>query len=143
MRKISTHFYNFYNHVWLFLEIHMQKIIFISFVLLCIDDVSLSLFEDYCKGLSRVIKHLMKLFLLQVCAINFFFILTIAIAINFRRTAQILVINVMATAVAVLMVIKMLYQIDYIKHEDWDRNCTVSVIFNYYIYKNITNFHVL
>ncbi|XP_016841730.1 piezo-type mechanosensitive ion channel component isoform X3 [Nasonia vitripennis] len=100
MRKISNHLYNFYNHIWLFLEIHMQKIIFISFVLLCIDDV---------------------------CAINFFFILTIAISINFRRTAQIMVINVMATAVAVLMVIKMLYQIDYIKHDEWNRNCTEHI----------------
>ncbi|CAB0040178.1 unnamed protein product [Trichogramma brassicae] len=60
----------------------------------------------------------------QVCAINFFFVLTIAVAINLRRSTQILVINTLATAVAVLMVIKMLYQIDYIKHKDWDRNCT-------------------
>lgn len=43
MKKISHHLYNFYNHVWLFLEIHMQKIIFISFVLLCINDVSSTL----------------------------------------------------------------------------------------------------
>ncbi|KAL7286394.1 hypothetical protein TKK_0019346 [Trichogramma kaykai] len=97
MNKISAYIYDFYNHVWLFLEIHMQKIIFTSFILFCINDV---------------------------CAINFFFVLTIAVVINLRRSTQILVINTLATAVAVLMVIKMLYQIDYIKHKDWDRNCT-------------------
>lgn len=31
----------------------------------------------------------------------------------------------MATAVAVLMVVKMLYQIEYIHHHDYDTNCTV------------------
>jgi len=39
-RKITKHLINFYNYIWLFLEIHMQKIVFISFVLLCINDVS-------------------------------------------------------------------------------------------------------
>jgi len=39
-RKISRHIVNFYNYAWLFLEIHMQKIIFISFILLCVNDVS-------------------------------------------------------------------------------------------------------
>lgn len=39
-RKVTKHIVNFYNYTWLFLEIHMQKIIFISFVLLCINDVS-------------------------------------------------------------------------------------------------------
>lgn len=39
-RKLMTHVVNCYNYTWLFLEIHMQKVIFISIVLLCIDDVS-------------------------------------------------------------------------------------------------------
>lgn len=39
-RKIKEHIVNFYNYTWLFFEIHVQKIIFISFVLLCIYDVS-------------------------------------------------------------------------------------------------------
>jgi hypothetical protein len=39
-RKITRHIVNFYNYAWLFLEIHMQKIIFISFILLCVNDVS-------------------------------------------------------------------------------------------------------
>ena len=40
LHKIKKHLVNFYNYAWLFLEIHMQKIVFISFVLLCINDVS-------------------------------------------------------------------------------------------------------
>lgn len=39
-RRITKHLVNFYNYAWLFLEIHMQKIVFISFILLCINDVS-------------------------------------------------------------------------------------------------------
>lgn len=39
-RRVTKHVINFYNYTWLFLEIHMQKIIFISFILLCINDVS-------------------------------------------------------------------------------------------------------
>jgi len=40
LRKMRKYLVNFYNYIWLFLEIHMQKIVFISFVLLCINDVS-------------------------------------------------------------------------------------------------------
>lgn len=40
LRNVTKHLVNFYNYAWLFLEIHMQKIVFISFVLLCINDVS-------------------------------------------------------------------------------------------------------
>lgn len=41
LRKIMKHMYSLYNHVWLFFELHMQKIIFISLMLLCSNDVSI------------------------------------------------------------------------------------------------------
>ncbi|KAL0119117.1 hypothetical protein PUN28_009604 [Cardiocondyla obscurior] len=99
LRKITEQLINFYNYAWLFLEIHMQKIVFISFVLLCINDV---------------------------CAINFFFIVAIVIIINFKRHIQINSINVMAAIVSLLTVTKMLYQIKYINHDNWNVNCTIS-----------------
>lgn len=40
MRASLNHVKNFYNYVWLILEIHMQKIIYISLILLCVNDVS-------------------------------------------------------------------------------------------------------
>ncbi|XP_023248310.1 piezo-type mechanosensitive ion channel component isoform X2 [Copidosoma floridanum] len=95
-KKISGHFWNFYNYTWLFIELHIQKIIFIAFVIFCINDI---------------------------CAINVFFIVTVTITISFRRRAQIMVINTMASVIAILVVVKMLYQIDYIKHENWNRDC--------------------
>ncbi|KAL6263389.1 hypothetical protein P5V15_006180 [Pogonomyrmex californicus] len=98
-RKVTKHLVNFYNYIWLFLEIHMQKIVFISFVLLCVDDV---------------------------CAINFFFIVAVVIIINFKTNVQINAINVMSAIISLLMVTKMLYQIQYIKHNNWDVNCTRS-----------------
>ncbi|XP_072762743.1 piezo-type mechanosensitive ion channel component isoform X14 [Anoplolepis gracilipes] len=97
LRKLTKHLINFYNYTWLFLEIHMQKIIFISFVLLCIDDI---------------------------CAINFFFIIAVVVIINFKRNIQINAINVMTAIISLLMVTKMLYQIQYINHDNWDVNCT-------------------
>ncbi|XP_018346601.1 PREDICTED: piezo-type mechanosensitive ion channel component isoform X2 [Trachymyrmex septentrionalis] len=100
LHKIKKHLVNFYNYAWLFLEIHMQKIVFISFVLLCINDV---------------------------CAINFFFIVAVVIMINFRRNIQINSINTMAAIVSLLMVTKMLYQIKYINHDNWNVNCTRSI----------------
>ncbi|XP_018306930.1 piezo-type mechanosensitive ion channel component isoform X5 [Mycetomoellerius zeteki] len=100
LHKVTKHLVNFYNYSWLFLEIHMQKIVFISFVLLCINDV---------------------------CAINFFFIVAVVIMINFRRNIQINSINAMAAIVSLLMVTKMLYQIKYINHDNWNVNCTRSV----------------
>ncbi|XP_071635421.1 piezo-type mechanosensitive ion channel component isoform X5 [Temnothorax longispinosus] len=99
LRNVTKHLINFYNYTWLFLEIHMQKIVFISFVLLCINDV---------------------------CAINFVFIVAVVIMINFKRNIQINSINVMAAIVSLLIVTKMLYQIKYINHDNWNVNCTID-----------------
>ncbi|XP_061939821.1 piezo-type mechanosensitive ion channel component isoform X3 [Apis cerana] len=95
---ITTHVKNFYNYIWLFFEIHMQKIIFISVMLLCVNDV---------------------------CAINLIFVLISVIMINFRRSIQICTVNIVAAIIGILMVGKMLYQIQYINHSNWDINCTV------------------
>nr|XP_050856685.1 piezo-type mechanosensitive ion channel component isoform X7 [Vespula vulgaris] len=100
IRNLMNHIYNFYNYTWLFLEIHMQKIIFISLILLCISDV---------------------------CAINFLFVLAIVIVINFNRNIQIMSINIIVAIIALLMVTKMLYQIKYIDHSNWNVNCTREV----------------
>ncbi|XP_076285708.1 piezo type mechanosensitive ion channel component isoform X3 [Lasioglossum baleicum] len=95
-RKIMDHLVNFYNYVWLFLEIHMQKVIFTSVILLCVNDV---------------------------CAINLVFVVIIAIMINTNRHTQILTVNVIAALIAALMVVKMVYQIQYIKPHNWDVTC--------------------
>ncbi|XP_015127425.1 piezo-type mechanosensitive ion channel component isoform X5 [Diachasma alloeum] len=99
-RRVIEQLKNAYNYLWLFLEIHMQKIIYISLMLLCINDV---------------------------CAINLFFVIAIAVVMNFKRSMQIMAINGMAVAVAILMVAKMLYQIKYINHYNWDVNCTSEI----------------
>ncbi|XP_043493596.1 piezo-type mechanosensitive ion channel component isoform X2 [Polistes fuscatus] len=97
IRNLMNHLVHIYNYSWLFLEIHMQKIIFISLILLCVNDV---------------------------CAINFLFVLAVVIVINFNRNIQIMSINVIAAVIALLMVTKMLYQIKYINHNNWNVNCT-------------------
>lgn len=89
-----------YDYLWLILEIHMQKIIFTSIILLCINDV---------------------------CAINLIFVIIVVVAINFKRSIQIIAINSMAVAIALLTVTKMLYQITYIDHSKGDVNCTSEI----------------
>ncbi|XP_011312853.1 piezo-type mechanosensitive ion channel component 1 isoform X3 [Fopius arisanus] len=99
-RRALEQLKNAYNYLWLFLEIHMQKIIYISLMLLCLNDV---------------------------CAINLFFVIAVVVVMNFTRSMQIMAINGMAMAVALLMVAKMLYQIEYINHYNWDVNCTSEI----------------
>ncbi|XP_060823613.1 piezo-type mechanosensitive ion channel component isoform X4 [Bombus pascuorum] len=95
--KIIQQFLHFYNYTWLFFEIHMQKIIFVSVMIFCVNDV---------------------------CAINFVFVLILVIMINSRRNVQICTANTIAAIIAILMVVKMLYQIQYIDHNNWNINCT-------------------
>jgi len=58
-RRITRYIVNFYNYTWLFLEIHMQKIIFISFILLCVNDVSkIILIYIYTRPVLRMINKL-------------------------------------------------------------------------------------
>ncbi|XP_034951283.1 piezo-type mechanosensitive ion channel component isoform X2 [Chelonus insularis] len=99
-RKTVQQLKDFYSYFWLILEIHMQKIIFTSLMLLCLNDV---------------------------CAINFIFVITIAVTMNFKRQIQIMGINGMSVAIAILMIAKMLYQIEYIDHRKWDVNCTSEI----------------
>ncbi|KYM80686.1 Protein PIEZO1 [Atta colombica] len=82
----------------------------------------------------KALLHNMKNHL--VCAINFFFIVAIVIMINFRRNIQINSINAMAAIVSLLMVTKMLYQIKYINHDNWNVNCTRSVDEDHQQYAN-------
>lgn len=47
--------------------------------------------------------------------------------INSRRNVQICTANTIAAIIAILMVVKMLYQIQYIDHNNWNINCTVNI----------------
>ncbi|XP_057329611.1 piezo-type mechanosensitive ion channel component isoform X5 [Microplitis mediator] len=97
LRRTIKQLIDFYNYIWLILEIHIQKIIFTSLIILCINDV---------------------------CAINLIFVTAIVIIINFKRSIQIIGINSMSVAIALLMVTKMLYQIQYIDPTNFNVNCT-------------------
>ncbi|XP_050591063.1 piezo-type mechanosensitive ion channel component isoform X5 [Bombus affinis] len=97
LHNVMQQLLNLYNYTWLFFEIHMQKIIFISVMIFCVNDV---------------------------CAINFVFVLILVIMINSRRNVQICTANTIAAIIAILMVVKMLYQIQYIDHNNWNINCT-------------------
>ncbi|XP_048267514.1 piezo-type mechanosensitive ion channel component isoform X10 [Bombus terrestris] len=97
LHNVIQQLLNLYNYTWLFFEIHMQKIIFISVMIFCVNDV---------------------------CAINFVFVLILVIMINSRRNVQICTANTIAAIIAILMVVKMLYQIQYIDHNNWNINCT-------------------
>lgn len=52
LHNVIQQLLNLYNYTWLFFEIHMQKIIFISVMIFCVNDVSLSelikVIKDWC-----------------------------------------------------------------------------------------------
>lgn len=52
LHNVMQQLLNLYNYTWLFFEIHMQKIIFISVMIFCVNDVSLSelikVIKDWC-----------------------------------------------------------------------------------------------
>ena len=86
--------------LWLFLELHMLKLMLLSIMLLCVFDV---------------------------CAVHFLFMLLAVIALSFGSKTHTLVCHVVAVLVSILLLLKMIYQINYFMHENYQVNCTVRI----------------
>ncbi|XP_067001205.2 piezo-type mechanosensitive ion channel component isoform X3 [Anabrus simplex] len=83
--------------VWLFLELHMPKIMLFSVMLLCVYDV---------------------------CAVHYILLLLIVVGICFGRGTQLIIIHICSILASTLLLAKMIYQIKYIQHNIYDVNCT-------------------
>ncbi|XP_023706983.1 piezo-type mechanosensitive ion channel component isoform X4 [Cryptotermes secundus] len=83
--------------LWLFLELHMLKLMLLSIMLLCVFDV---------------------------CALHFIFLLLAVVALSFGSRIHTIVCHVVSVLVSVLLLVKMIYQINYFVHSNYAVNCT-------------------
>lgn len=85
--------------MWLFLELHMFKIVLLIAMLLTVYDV---------------------------CAIHLAILLLSVIAITLGRKFQTVAIHLCSIIVSIMLLLRMIYQIKYIDHSTWDVQCSVS-----------------
>uniref|UniRef100_A0A8D9ARX6 Piezo-type mechanosensitive ion channel component n=1 Tax=Cacopsylla melanoneura TaxID=428564 RepID=A0A8D9ARX6_9HEMI len=95
----KVYFEQFIELLWLYLELHMIKIILFSIVLISVFDV---------------------------CAIHMSFIILTVISTTLSSRLQNIIIHITSVTVSILMLLKMIYQIEYIKHGEWNVTCTNS-----------------
>lgn len=91
----------FFEFFWLFLELHLIKVILIIAFLLGIDEVS---------------------------AIHTAVIVLTVLAVTSRTNIQTIFSGVISLVVAVLLILKMIYQIEYIPQSSYDVHCNKTVI---------------
>lgn len=88
------------NLVYLFLELHMVKVVLLFAMLICVYDM---------------------------CALYFAIIFLLSLAITFGRPVQIFAIYTSSFLVSLLLLARMIYQIKYITPGNWNVTCEVSV----------------
>ncbi|CAG7819154.1 unnamed protein product [Allacma fusca] len=99
IRQVSS-FYLIASEIgWRFLEIHIMKIVLFSAVMLAINDK---------------------------CALHFVLFLGIITSVVLTSTAQRLMVHLCSIFISSLLLAKMIYQIDFINHSNWNSNCTID-----------------
>ncbi|XP_026476535.1 piezo-type mechanosensitive ion channel component-like, partial [Ctenocephalides felis] len=99
VQKIKSILKDIYELTFQALELHMVKIIMFSIMIMCIYEVS---------------------------AMHILFVLLISLCQIFDSKWQVIVTKIITVVVSVLFILKMIYQIEYIEHTDYDVNCTDS-----------------
>lgn len=89
-----------YEYMWLYLELHMFKIVALVALLMCVYDI---------------------------CAIHMIILLLFVIALTFGQQVQGIMVHLSSILVSVMLIAKMIYQIQYIDHSKWDVQCEVSI----------------
>ncbi|CAH1971747.1 unnamed protein product [Acanthoscelides obtectus] len=87
------------NLCYLFLELHMAKAVLLFAMLMCVYDK---------------------------CALYFIIVVLISLALTFGRPMQTFAIYFSSLLVSIMLLARMIYQIQYITPQNWDVNCTVT-----------------
>nr|CAI5853651.1 unnamed protein product [Callosobruchus analis] len=87
------------NLCYLFLELHMSKAVLLFAMLMCVYDK---------------------------CALYFVIVVLISLALTFGRPMQTFAIYFSSLLVSIMLLSRMIYQIQYITPQNWDVNCTVT-----------------
>lgn len=61
-----------------------------------------------------------------MCAVHFVFVMLAVTSLTFGSRIQTVVAHIISVLVSILLLCKMIYQIENIKHDTWIVNCTVS-----------------
>lgn len=97
-RKINI----IYEYTWLYLELHMFKMVMLICLLLCVYDV---------------------------CAIHLVLMFLSVLALTLGQKFQVLAVHFSSILVSIMLLAKMIYQIQYIDHNKWDVYCDVSMAY--------------
>ena len=96
--------------------------------------------------------HLLCMDFPQVCAVHLIFLLLAVVALSFGSKINTLVCHTVSVLVSLLLLLKMIYQINYFVHSNYVVNCTVSCscrhvvewkIFQILFFKNVVSFLIV
>lgn len=73
-----------------------------------------------------------------MCAVHFVFVMLAVTSLTFGSRIQTVVAHIISVLVSILLLCKMIYQIENIKHDTWIVNCTVSSSTLLYTRKRLT-----
>ncbi|KAK9510545.1 hypothetical protein O3M35_005299 [Rhynocoris fuscipes] len=82
--------------IWLFLELHMLKFVMIALMVLSVVDV---------------------------CVLHFMFVALVVVGIVFGTRVQTIVVHISSFLISIAFLSKMIYQINYIDHNQWNVTC--------------------
>lgn len=119
----------FFETLELFLELHFIKIILILAFLLGINEVC---FTFNCAFKSYKTNFVCNLCCAQVSAVHISIVILSVIAVTSRTNTQTIYSGFISLTVGVLFILKMVYQIEYIKQSIYDVNCTVRLVHLWY-----------
>ncbi|XP_063226263.1 piezo-type mechanosensitive ion channel component-like isoform X4 [Bacillus rossius redtenbacheri] len=97
--EVKHYLEEFQELLWRFLELHLMKLMMLSVAIMCIYDV---------------------------CALHFVLLVLVVVAMSFGRKVMVCATRLIAVLVAVLLLARMIYQIDFFQHARFDANCTNS-----------------
>ncbi|XP_073942032.1 piezo type mechanosensitive ion channel component isoform X3 [Choristoneura fumiferana] len=97
----KSHVYDWIDKMFIYLHLHLAKVIFLSLTLLCV---------------------------LNVCAMHVPIMVIVAPALLLNARKQRAIILFISTLISIYFMLKMMYQIEYIPHNFFDVNCTINEV---------------
>lgn len=76
-----------------------------------------------------VVVYIYDLFVLQVCLMHFILVILATISLVFNSRIQSIIVYIISVYVSILLLTKMIYQIEYIREDTWNVTCPVCFFF--------------
>lgn len=108
---------------WLYAELHMIKIILLCVMFFAVYEVSM--FINNILILKNYLL-ILNLFFNKVCLVHFVLVILVTISLVFNSRIQSIIVYIISVYVSILLLTKMIYQIEYIRESTWNVTCPVS-----------------